>query len=89
MYIWDHEIFNLNNLKEEGIELFTKRQNLRLVQIESICWGKINVKFKFGLGRIENIVGEGQNADYQHFLLFSQCFQKPSVSGLLKVGIVW
>ena len=28
------------------------------------------------LDRIENIVGKGENAGYQHFLLFSQCFQK-------------
>ena len=26
--------------------------------------------------RIENNVGKGENADYQHFLLFLQCFQK-------------
>ena len=28
--------------------------------------------------RVENIVGKGENAAYKHFLLFSQCFQKPS-----------
>ena len=39
--------------------------------------------------RAENIVGKGKNAGYQHFLLFPQCFQKPSISGSLKVGIVW
>ena len=33
---------------------------------------------KFALGRIENIVGKGENAGYQHFLLFPQCFQKAS-----------
>ena len=38
---------------------------------------------------IENIVGKGENAGYQHFLLFPQCFQKPSLSGSLKVGTVW
>ena len=27
--------------------------------------------------RVENIVGKGQNAGYQYFLLFPQCFQKP------------
>ena len=27
-------------------------------------------------GRIDNIVGKGENVDYQHFLLFSQCFSK-------------
>ena len=44
---------------------------------------------KFGLGKAKNIVGKGENAGYQHFLLFPQCFQKPSVSGSLKVWIVW
>ena len=43
----------------------------------------------FDLGRVENIVGKGENAGYQHFLLYPQCFQKASLSGLLKVGIVW
>ena len=38
--------------------------------------------------RVENIVGKGENAGYQHFLLFPQCFQKLSISGLLKLGIV-
>ena len=28
--------------------------------------------------RVENIVGKGENAGYQHFLLFPQCFQKLS-----------
>ena len=44
---------------------------------------------KFVLGRVENIVGKGENAGYQHFLLFPQCFQKASFSRLLKVVIVW
>ena len=37
----------------------------------------------------EKIVGKGENAGYQHFLLFPQCFQKASIWGSLKVGIVW
>ena len=54
-------------------------------------WSKLNLneKSKLFLGRIENIIEKGENAGNQHFLLFSQCFQKPSLSGLLKVGIVW
>ena len=28
--------------------------------------------------RVENTVRKGENAGYQHFLLFPQCFQKPS-----------
>ena len=27
------------------------------------------------LDRVENILGTGENAGYQHFLLFPQCFQ--------------
>ena len=40
--------------------------------------GIINVaeKLKFALGMVENTVGKGENAVYQHFLLFPQCFQK-------------
>ena len=33
-------------------------------------------KLKFVLGRVENILGKGENAGYQHFLLFPGCFQK-------------
>ena len=29
---------------------------------------------------VENIMGKGENADFQHFLLFPQCSQKPSLS---------
>ena len=38
---------------------------------------------------IENIVGKGENAGYQHFLLFPQCFLKAYFFGSLKVRIVW
>ena len=41
------------------------------------------------LDRVENTMGKGENAGYQYFLLFPQCFPKPSSLGLLKVGIVW
>ena len=30
----------------------------------------VNRKLKFVFGRVENIVGKGENAGYQHFLLF-------------------
>ena len=39
--------------------------------------------------KVENIVGKGENASCQHFLLFPQCFQKASFSRSLKVRIVW
>ena len=70
--------------------LFTKRQNL-WSKLKAFAGDKINVNaiLKLGLERVENIVGKRENAGYLHFLLFPQCFQKPSVSGLLKVRIVW
>ena len=51
---------------------------------------KINVTgmLKFLLERLEN-VGKGENAGYQHFLLFLQYFQKDSYTGSLKGRIVW
>ena len=34
---------------------------------------------------VENIVGKGEKAGYQPFLLFPQCFQEASSSGSLKL----
>ena len=31
--------------------------------------------------RVENIVGKGENAGYQHFFFFPQCFQKALSQG--------
>ena len=44
---------------------------------------------KTAFGRTVNIVGKGTNSVYEHFLLFSQCCQKATFSGSLKVGILW
>ena len=33
---------------------------------------------KFVLGMVENILGKGENAGYQHFLLFPKMFLKAS-----------
>ena len=51
---------------------------------------KINVTQnpKYDFGKLENILGKGENAGYQHFLPFQKGFQKPSFSRSLKVGIV-
>ena len=49
----------------------------------------VTQKWNFVLGRVENIVGKGETAGYQHFLLFPQCFLKLSFSEVFKVGIEW
>ena len=38
---------------------------------------------------LENIVEKGENAGDQHFLLFTQCFAKPSSLASLNVKIMW
>ena len=39
---------------------------------------------KFVIGRRENIVGKGQNAGYQYFLLFPTMFSKSFFSRIIK-----
>ena len=39
--------------------------------------------------RVENIVGKGENAGYQHLLLFPHSFEKASFSDMSKGVIVW
>ena len=51
---------------------------------DSFNIAKIIISF---FGKIENIVGKGENAGNKRFLLFPWCFQKLCVSGLLKVGV--
>ena len=47
---------------------------LDLTQLKVFADNKLNI-FKMTISlynRVENTVGKGENADYQHFLLFSQ-----------------
>ena len=70
--------------------LYYQQQNFRLVKTESICRPeefKLDQMTKFYCNRLENMVGKGKNAGYQHFLLFPQCFQKASCSEGFEVGI--
>ena len=59
--------------------------------MKSFMDNKIHVaeKSKFVFGQVENIVGKGENAGYQHFLLFPQCFQNLQFQGVKnQVGVV-
>ena len=62
-----------------------------LTKLKSFADDEINATqlFWFVLNEIENIVGKWENAGYQHFLLFPQCFLKASSQGSLKPEIVW
>ena len=47
-------------------------------KFKELAEDKINAtkKFELGLRMVENILGKGENAGNQHFLLFPKCFQK-------------
>ena len=62
-----------------------------MTKLRAFADNKLNIAemMIFLLDRVENTVGKGENAGYQHFLLVLQCFPKPSFLGPLKVGIVW
>ena len=61
--------------------------NKIVVKLKAFADDKRNVtqKLKFALRWKENIVKEGENAGQQHFYLFSQCFQKLSFYGVVKI----
>ena len=55
---------------------------LDLTKLKAFVDNKLNVaKMTISLfDRVENTVQKGENTDYQHFLLFPQCFPKSSSS---------
>ena len=52
---------------------FGTSSNFRVFEDDKIEVTQMMISF---FDRVENIVGKGENAGYQHFLLFPQCFQK-------------
>ena len=46
-------------------------------------------KLKFVLRQAENILGKGENAGNQHFLLLHKVFSKATFFRVVKVGIAW
>ena len=76
------------------LSLFNSLPNDKIIacsKFKSLADDKIDMtqNLKFVLERVENILGKGENADYQHFLIVQECYEKPSLSVLLKVRIVW
>ena len=91
--VWSaREFFSLDTILSFGKEL-------TLYQMAKFDWSKLKALADDKLNiakrtislfdRVENTVGKGENASYQHFLLFPHCFEKASFSGSLKVWIVW
>ena len=63
---------------------------LVLPKLKAFAYDKLNVAqdIKVVFHRIENFVGKEENAGYQHFLLFPQCFQGAFTASGSKVVIV-
>ena len=78
---------------------FTNHCLLPITVYQTTDWSKLKAfadnkvnsteKLKFVFGLVENVVGKGENASFQHFLLFPQCFHKASFLWWLTARIVW
>ena len=76
--------------------LYQMTKTLDLFKLKAFCrWqNKFVKRMKFDWGRKENIVGKGENAGYQHFLLFPQCFlyalfSAPLAEGQRAIVMAW
>ena len=79
---------------KQNLALFNPLPNdkiLDMTKLKAFADDKLNIdKMTISvLDRVENTERKGENAGYQHFLLYPQCFPRPSSLGSLKVGIVW
>ena len=65
--------------------LYTKEQknDVDWLELKAFADDNSNVAqmTEFVFNSVENMVGTGENAGYQHFLLFPPCFQKASSVG--------
>ena len=63
----------------ERVNSLPNNKNNNWSKLKAFADDKINVaEMMVSLSdKIENIVGKGESAGYQHFLLFPQCFQSP------------
>ena len=82
---WVKKMMICPELAYTGINSLPNDKILAQLELKGFADDKIHVtrKLKFVLGRVENIVGKGENAVYQHFLLFPKCFQKASYTVLI------
>ena len=87
--------FNLDKSKissfgRELITLYNMAKFKIIIQTESICRRQFHsgLMMQLFFDKVQNFVGKRQNAGYQHFLLFPQCFQTASSSGALK-GVIY
>ena len=71
------------------LKSLTNNKNIQLPKLKTFVDDNLSGIHMVGgvFNRVGNIVGKGENAGYQHFLLFQQGFQTASSLKLLKLGI--
>ena len=69
--------------RENACNSLSNNKILDHSKFKELADDKINAtkKLKFVKGMAENILGKGENAGYQHFILFPKCFHKLFSSG--------
>ena len=87
-YQFIHSTIGFNNQMSQKVSVysFNSLPNDKIVEVtklKAFADDKSNIaKMTISLfDRVENAMGKGEYAGYQNFLLFSQCFPKPSFSG--------
>ena len=78
------QILLFSNARHTSINSLPNDKILAWFKLKAFVENNIYVteKLKFALGWVENIMGKGENAGFQHFLLFLLCFQKAFPAGL-------
>ena len=73
-----NHFFFINSLPNDKI---LDQSKLKALADDTI---NVNQELKLVWGRVENILGKGENAGYQHFLLFPKMFSKASFLRVVK-----
>ena len=96
VFYFSYVVFVLSkiNFQNQAVHAFNSLTNNKILgwsELKEFADDKIKVlkMMTIVFDRVENIVGRGENAGFQHFLLFPQCFQKAFYSESLEIGIVW
>ena len=74
---------NINPSSDDKILALSKLKAFTDDKLKASC----NIKYVFD--RVENNLEKGENAGYQHFLLFPQQFQKTFPAGVSRIFIEW
>ena len=70
--------FNLYSVEKVKKKTFPNDNNLDRTKLKTFADDKLNVaKMTISvINRVEDTLGKGENAGFQHFLLFPECFPK-------------